>query len=147
MGAIPRLAAKNGGPEGSTRHSAVNHELDRVDVRRIVGGKKKHRLGEIFWLAPTAKWDRGRHEVGKFCGFLLSGIGARPALPDGSLRRSRGHHVHANLARCKVCGDGPRHRDESAFRGSVGSHAWLTEITVHRSVEDDAAVVVQERSG
>src|SRR5271170_5789897 len=127
---LVRLAAKNGSSEGSARQSSVNHQLDRIDVRRIVRGKEEHRLGQIFRLAPTAKWNRGGEEVGKFCGFLLTGIGARPALPYGSLRRSGGHHVHANLARCKVCGDGSRHRNESAFRGSVGSHAWLTEIIV-----------------
>src|SRR5580692_1032623 len=104
-----RSAAKKGGTEGSARQSAVNHQLDRIDIRRIVRGKEKHRLGQIFRFAPTAKWNRGGEEVGKFCGFLLSSIGARPALPDGSLCRSRGHHVHANLARCKVGGDGPRH--------------------------------------
>src|SRR3984957_12476808 len=142
-----RSAAKNGGSEGSARQSAIHRQLDRVDVRRIVRGKKKHSLGQIFRLAPTCKRNRGREEVGNFCGFLCRGIGGRPALPDGSLRRSRGHHVHANLARCKVCGDGSCHRDESAFRGSVGSYAWLTEISVHRSVEDNAAIVVHERSG
>src|SRR5258708_35514855 len=142
-----RSAAEDGGSEGGTGQSAIHHQLDRVDVRRIVGGKKKYSLGQIFRLSPTAKRNSGREEVGNFCGFLRCGSGARPALPDGSLRRSRGHYVHANLARCKVCGDGSRHRDESAFRSSVGSHTWLTEIIVHRSVEDDAAVVVHERSG
>src|SRR5271155_2007763 len=29
------------------------------------------------------------------------------------------------LRGAKVCGDGSRHRDESAFRRRVGSHAWL----------------------
>src|SRR5579863_4560971 len=139
--------AKYGSSERSARESAIHNQFDRVDVRRIVRGKEKHSLGQIFCLAPTAKRNRGREEVGKFCGFLLSRTGARPALPDGSLRRSRGHHVHANLARCKIGGDGSRHRYESAFRGSVGSHAWLTEIALHRSVEDDARVVVQQRSG
>ena len=79
-----------------------------------------HSLGQIFRLAPSGKWNRGREEVGNFCGFLCRGIGAHPALPDGSLCRSRGHQVHANLARCKVCGDGSHHRDKSAFRSSVG---------------------------
>src|ERR1700734_1239519 len=101
-----RSAAKNGGSEGSARQSTIHHQLDRVDVRRIVRGKKKHSLGQIFRLAPTGKWNRGREEVGNFCGFLCRCIGAPPALPDGSPCRSRGHHVHANFARCKVCGDG-----------------------------------------
>src|SRR5208282_764738 len=81
-----RSAAKNGRSEGSARQSAIHHQLDRVDVRRIVRSKKKHSLGQFFRLAPTSKWNRGREEVGKFCGFLLSGTGARPALPDGSFR-------------------------------------------------------------
>jgi hypothetical protein len=51
------------------------------------------------------------------------------------------------LRGCKVRGDGSPHRDESAFRGSVGSQAWLTEITLHRSVEDGAAGVIHARSG
>ena len=71
-----RSTAKNGGSEGSARQSAIHHQLDRVDVRRIVRGKKKHSLGHIFRLAPTGKWNRGREEVGNFCGFLCRGIGA-----------------------------------------------------------------------
>jgi hypothetical protein len=59
------------------------HQLDRVDVRRIVRGKKKHSLGQIFRLAPTGKWNRGREEVGNFCGFLCRGIGARPRFQMG----------------------------------------------------------------
>jgi len=74
-------------------------------------------------------------------------LAGAPRFQMGVFVAPGGHHVHANLARCKVCGDGSCHRDESAFRGSVGSQAWLTEITLHRSVEDDAAVVVHERSG
>ncbi len=50
-----RSAAKNGSSEGSTRGSAIHHQLDRVDVRGIAGGKEEHILGQIFWLAPTAK--------------------------------------------------------------------------------------------
>jgi hypothetical protein len=40
-----RSGAKNGGSEGSARQSAIHYQLDRVDVRRIVRGKKKHGLG------------------------------------------------------------------------------------------------------
>ena len=47
-----RSAAKNGGSEGSARQSAIHHQLARVDVRRIVRGKKKHSLGQIFRLSP-----------------------------------------------------------------------------------------------
>ena len=45
--------------------------------------------------------------------------GARPALPNGSLRRARCDDVHANVARCKVGGDGTRHRDEAALGGCI----------------------------
>jgi hypothetical protein len=44
---------KNGGAEGGAGQSAIHHQFDRVDVRRIVRGKKKHSLGQIFRLAPT----------------------------------------------------------------------------------------------
>src|ERR1700761_1240794 len=85
-----RSGAKNGGSEGSARQSTIHHQLDRVDVGRIVRGKKKHSLGQIFRLAPTSKRNRGREEVGNFCGFLCRGTGACAALPDGSLRCSPG---------------------------------------------------------
>ena len=142
-----RSAAKNGGSEGSARESAIHYQLDRVDVRRIVRGKKKHSLGQIFRLAPTGKWNRGREEVGDFLRIPLPWHWRAPRASRWELSSLPGPPRSRESSRCKVCGDGSRHRDESAFRSSVGGHAWLTEIIVHRSVEDDAAVVVNERSG
>ena len=71
--------------------------------------------------------------------------GARPALPNRSLGRARCDDVHANVARCKVGGDGTRHRDEAALRGCICGDAGLAEIVVYRPIKDDAAVVVQQR--
>src|SRR5581483_9116006 len=147
VGCSLELATKNGSSERGARHSAVNHELDRVDVRRIVGSKKKHSFGQILWLAPTAKWNRGREEVGKLCGLLLSGIGARPALPNRSLRRARRDDIHPNVARRKVRRDRSCHRDEATLRGSVCGGTGLAEMVMYRSIEDDAGAVVQQRSG
>src|SRR3984893_14331603 len=45
-----RSAAKKGGSEGSARQSAVNHQLDRIDIRRIVRGKEKHPLARSSGL-------------------------------------------------------------------------------------------------
>ena len=63
------------------------------------------RAGEIngvalFRLDPNGQVEPWKRRSRNFCGFLCRGIGACPPLPDGSLRRSRGHHVHANLALC-----------------------------------------------
>src|ERR1700761_1533350 len=80
-----RLAAQNGGPERRTRHSSINHQLDRVDVRRVVRGKEKHSFGQFFRFAPTAQSNRGGDEVSELSRLLGGIVGARPTLPDGSL--------------------------------------------------------------
>src|SRR5580698_1693335 len=57
---LVRSASKNGSSERSAGHSAVVHQRDRIDVRRIVRGKEEHRLGQIFWLAqrPSGRITR-----------------------------------------------------------------------------------------
>src|SRR6202044_2157559 len=78
-----RSAAKNGGSEGSPRQSAIHHQLDHVDVRRIVRCKKKHSLGHIFRLAPTGKWNRGREEVGNFADSSAVALARAPRFQMG----------------------------------------------------------------
>src|ERR1700722_10472469 len=53
------LAAKNRGSKRSTRRAAVDDELDRVDIRRIVRGEEEHSFSELFRLTPTAQRNRG----------------------------------------------------------------------------------------
>src|ERR1700761_2759007 len=80
----PRLAAQNGGSERRTRHSSIHHQLDRIDVRRVVGGKEKYSFGQFFRFAPTAESNRGGEEVSELGGLFGVIVGAGPALPDGS---------------------------------------------------------------
>src|ERR1700744_1842448 len=79
------LAAHNGGPERRTRPSSINHQLDRVDVRRVVRGKEKHSFGQFFRFAPTAQSNRGGDEVSELSRLLGGIVGPGPALPDGRL--------------------------------------------------------------
>jgi hypothetical protein len=78
---------------------------------------------------------------------FFSDAGAGPALPDGSLCGAGCDDIHANVARREVGGDGTRHGDKTALRSCICGKAGLAEIVVHRSVKDDAAVVIQQRSG
>src|ERR1700722_18975155 len=80
-----RLAAQNGGSERRTCHASINHQLDRVDVRGVVGGKEKHSFGQFFRFAPTAQSNRGGDEVSELSRLLGGIVGAGPTLPDGSL--------------------------------------------------------------
>src|ERR1700733_10039643 len=50
----PASAAKNSSAKGGARQSAIHHQLDRVDVRRIVRGKKENSLREFFRFTPAA---------------------------------------------------------------------------------------------
>src|SRR5215469_11803334 len=68
-----------------------------------------------------------------------------PRFQMGVLVGARCDHIHANVARCKVGGDGTRHRNEATLRGCVCGDAGLAEIVMYRPSKDDAAVVVQQR--
>jgi peptide/nickel transport system substrate-binding protein len=83
MGGIPRLAAKNGGSEGSARQSAIHHQLDRVDVRRVVQGKKKHSLGQVtylHWSLGQSKYYRACNSVYACDGPYSTTAGAEPIM-------------------------------------------------------------------
>jgi hypothetical protein len=65
-----RLAARrrqyvsnNGSSKRGARGSAIHHQLDRVDIGRIVRREEEHGFGNFFRLAPTALRNRGRSEV------------------------------------------------------------------------------------
>jgi hypothetical protein len=51
---IPALAAQERSAEWSSGQSSIHHQLDRIDVRRIVRSQEKHSLCEFFRLAPAA---------------------------------------------------------------------------------------------
>src|ERR1700683_336644 len=110
---------KNGCSKRGTRGSAIHHQFDRVDVRGIVRREEEHGFGDFFGLAPTALRNRGREELLELGGFFRGSVGAGPTLPNGSFHRARGDDVHANVARCKIGGDGTRHRDETTLGGCV----------------------------
>ena len=76
-------AAKNGSPEGSTRHSPVNHQLDRIDVGRIVGGEEKHGFGQLFRFAPMAQRNSGGDEISKLCRLLCRSLARAPRFQMG----------------------------------------------------------------
>src|ERR1700683_1229051 len=141
----PRYVLKNGSSKRGTRESAIHHQLDRVDVRGIVRCEEEHGFGDFFRLAPTALRNRRRKELRQLGGILCGSGGAGPALPNGSFDRAWCDDVHANVARCKVGGDGTRHRDETPLGGCVCGDARLAEIVMYRPTEDDASVVVQQR--
>jgi hypothetical protein len=82
-----------------TRHSSINHQLDRIDVRRVVGGKEKHSFGQFFRFAPAAQSNRGGDEVSELSRLLGGIVGAEPTLPDGSLGCSGCDNVDANIVR------------------------------------------------
>ena len=136
---------KRSSPRG-TCGSAIDHQLDRIDVRRVVGGKEKHRFGKFFRLPPAAQWNGRRDETSNLDGLFISDAGAGPAFPDGSLRGAGCDDIHANVPRGEVGGNGTRHGDKAALRGCICGKAGLAEIVVHRSVKDDTAVVIQQRS-
>ena len=50
----PKSVLKNGSSKRGTCESAIHHQLDRVDVRRIVGREEEHGFGNFFRLAHTA---------------------------------------------------------------------------------------------
>ena len=50
----PKFVLKNGSSKRGTCESAIHHQLDRVDVRRIVGREEEHGFGNFFRLAHTA---------------------------------------------------------------------------------------------
>src|SRR5580704_6722246 len=87
----------------------------------------------------------GREELLQLSGIFCGSSGARPALPNGSFDRAWCDDVHANVARCKVGGDGTRHRDETTLGGCICGDTRLAEIVMYRPSENDAAVVVQQR--
>src|ERR1700733_6786172 len=142
-----RSAAKKRSSPRGTSGSAIDHQLDRIYVRRVVGGKEKHRFGKFLRLPPAAQWNSRRDEISELGGLFLSDAGSGPTLPDGSLGGAGCDEIHANVARGEVGGDGARHGDKTALRGSICGKAGLAEIVVHRAVKDDAAVVIQQRSG
>jgi hypothetical protein len=106
----PRFALKNGSSKWGTRESAIHHQLDRVDVRGVVRREEEHGFGNLFRLAPTALRNRGREELLQLSGIFCGSRCAGPALPNGSFDRVWCDDVHANVARCKVGGDGTLHR-------------------------------------
>src|SRR5579863_7054533 len=141
----PKYVLKNRSSKRGTRGSSIHHQLDRVDVRGIVRREEEHGFGNFFRLAPTALRNRRREELRQLSGIFRGSIGAGPALPNGSFDRAWCDDVHANVARCKVGGDGTRHRDETALGGCICCDERLAEIVKYRPTKDDAAIVVQQR--
>src|ERR1700733_563164 len=142
----PKSVLKNRSAKRGTCESAIHHQLDRVDVRRIVRREEEHSIGDFFRLTPTALRNRRRKELRQLGGIFRGSRGAGAALPNRGSDRAWCDDVHANVARCKVGGDGTRHRDETTLGGGICSYARLAEIVVYRPAKDDAAVVVQQRS-
>src|ERR1700733_5287367 len=142
----PKYVLKNGSSKRGPRGSAIHHQFDRVDVRGIVRREEEHGFGNFFRLAPTALWNRRRKELGQLSGIFCGSRGPGPAHPNGSFDRAWCDDVHANVARCKVGGDGTRHRDETTLGGGICSYARLAEIVVYRPAKVGAAFVVQRRS-
>jgi hypothetical protein len=89
--------------------------------------------------------SRGREKLRQLSGIFCGSSGAGPALPNGSFDRAWCDDVHANVARCKVSGDGTRHRDQTTLGRCVRGDARLAEVVMHRPGKDDAGVVVQQR--
>src|SRR6516162_1405878 len=140
-----KCVLKNGSSKRRTRGSAIHHQLDRVDVRGIVRREEEHGFGNFFRLAPTALRNHRREKPCQLSGIFCGSRGARPALPNGSFDRAWCDDIHANVARCKVGRDGTGHRDETTLGGCICGDARLAEIVMYRPIEDDAAVVVQQR--
>ena len=63
-------AAKKRSSRRGASGSAIDHQLDRIDVRRVVGGKEKHRFGKFFRLSPAAQRNSGRDEISELGGLL-----------------------------------------------------------------------------
>ena len=84
MGSTPASAAKNRGSERRTRHSSIHHQFDRIDVRRIVGGKEKHSFGQFFRFAPAAQRNRRGDEASQLSR-LLGGVVLARAVRDPQL--------------------------------------------------------------
>src|SRR5215467_5128907 len=129
-----RSAAKNRSTPGRTRGSAIYHQFDSIDVRGVVGSEEKHSFGNVFLLTPTAQRNCRRNELRKFCGLVCGDRGAWSALPNRSLRCAWCDHIHADVARCKVCGDGSRHGEDSTLSSCICGGAGLTEIVVDRPI-------------
>ena len=73
-----RSTAKNRSSKRGARRSSIDHQLDRIDVRRILRSQEKHSLREFFRFAPSAQTNRRGVQIsplGKL--FSLHG-GARP---------------------------------------------------------------------
>src|SRR5271156_4968679 len=79
---VRSAAKKRSSPRGASG-SAIDHQLDRIDVRRVVGGKEKHRFGKFFRLPPAAQWNSRRDEISELGGLFFSDAGAGSTLPDG----------------------------------------------------------------
>src|SRR5580704_9212466 len=97
--------------------------------------------------SPQRPCGTAEEKLRQLSGIFCGSRGAGPALPNGSFDRPWCDDVHANVARCKIGGDGTRHRDETTLRGCICGDARLAEMAMYRPTKDDAAVVVQQGGG